>query len=173
VIGLDDGVLSLASAFDHTCAVMSDVAALCWGANSFGQLGDGSNEDTSLPRAVAGLTNIVAVGLGAVHTCAGSSDRAVFCWGNNGANQLGSGTEDSSLPLQVVGLQEKPTPTAAQPSATNQPTPTASPDRPQQLPRAGSADVRGESVVAFGLVLAIAGFAGVAGGLFARFRVDS
>jgi len=36
----------------HLCAVLADGRALCWGGNSYGQLGDGTTTDRSLPTPV-------------------------------------------------------------------------------------------------------------------------
>ena len=34
---------------NHACALKSDGTVACWGGNSFGQLGDGTNQDRKLP----------------------------------------------------------------------------------------------------------------------------
>ncbi|MFO0610501.1 MAG: hypothetical protein U0324_45490 [Polyangiales bacterium] len=39
----------------HQCAVLADGQALCWGGNSYGQLGDGTTTDRSLPTPVRWL----------------------------------------------------------------------------------------------------------------------
>ncbi|MTA10517.1 MAG: hypothetical protein F2527_06400, partial [Actinobacteria bacterium] len=44
----------------HTCAVLSDGTAACWGYNVDGQLGTGDNTDRNVPVAVVWLRNIVA-----------------------------------------------------------------------------------------------------------------
>ena len=44
----------------HTCALISDGTVTCWGNNSVGQLGDGSNTASNVPVAVIWLRNIVA-----------------------------------------------------------------------------------------------------------------
>jgi alpha-tubulin suppressor-like RCC1 family protein len=49
------GILSLVAGAYHTCAVASDGAAYCWGYNSDGELGDGTQIDSSLPSPVLGF----------------------------------------------------------------------------------------------------------------------
>ena len=44
--------VDIAVGISHTCAVVVDGAAYCWGSNSDGQLGDGTTNDTSVPVAV-------------------------------------------------------------------------------------------------------------------------
>ena len=39
--GLDTGVVAIAAGDGHTCAILSEGDATCWGQNEFGQLGDG------------------------------------------------------------------------------------------------------------------------------------
>jgi len=74
--------------------------AYCWGANSRGQLGDGSTTERRLPVGTdvsscgytgpAGGPSVMATG--AEHTCAVQCDHGVACWGNGQQGQLGSGS---------------------------------------------------------------------------------
>ena len=92
----------------HTCAMRASSAVSCWGLNSSGELGDGTNNDRPLPTAVNGLTNAVAIAAGGGaggHSCALIADGTARCWGVNRAGQLGDGTNnDRPLPTAVVGL---------------------------------------------------------------------
>jgi alpha-tubulin suppressor-like RCC1 family protein len=99
-------VRSVAAGGLHSCAVTSAGAAMCWGFNGSGQLGDGTTEQRSRPAPVVGLTaGVLAVTAGAAHTCALLEGGAVKCWGDNAFGRLGDGTiRPSPVPVDVVGL---------------------------------------------------------------------
>ena len=91
----------------HTCALDSTGAAYCWGANFYGQLGDGDTASSSVPVAVdtsgvlAGKT-LTQIATGSGHTCALDSTGAAYCWGYNYTGQLGDGdTASTTVPVAV------------------------------------------------------------------------
>ncbi|MBI4701727.1 MAG: hypothetical protein HY744_11315 [Deltaproteobacteria bacterium] len=89
----------------HTCAVLVDGTARCWGSNDMGQLGDASDEDSKVPVRVAGLSGVVAISAGAWHTCALLADGTARCWGLGQDGQLGNGTQKGSItPVPVSDL---------------------------------------------------------------------
>jgi len=106
VSGLGSGVATVHAGFNYTCAVTSDGAALCWGVNSQGQLGNGTTNSSLVPAAVTGLGSGVAdVAVFSSHTCALLDAGGVRCWGYNFYGQLGDGTTTESLvPVEVTGL---------------------------------------------------------------------
>jgi alpha-tubulin suppressor-like RCC1 family protein len=104
------GAVSLAAggstgAESHACEVVQGGTVRCWGANTQGQLGDGTLTDRTVPTPVLGLTGVVAVSTGRAHTCALRTDATVSCWGRGAEGQLGTGTTDPHLtPTAVPGL---------------------------------------------------------------------
>jgi alpha-tubulin suppressor-like RCC1 family protein len=89
VLGLA-GAVSLAAGEGHTCAVISDGTARCWGWNLYGQLGDGGEVSSLTPIPVPGLSGVASLVAGAAHTCALLNDGSVTCWGWNGHGQAGN-----------------------------------------------------------------------------------
>jgi len=95
------GISQVAAGTSHSCAVTNTTGIVCWGSNTFGQLGDGTttkrlgavvtqNADTTP------FTDQTAISVGATHSCALSRVGTVHCWGQNSYGQLGDGTTKSS-----------------------------------------------------------------------------
>ncbi|MCP4445219.1 MAG: hypothetical protein GY811_07745 [Myxococcales bacterium] len=89
-LDLPGGVRDVAIGHRHSCALFDDGRVDCWGINNFGQLGAAVRE-SSVPRNVRGLDNVVALSSGSFHTCALTSDERVYCWGRADEGQLGVG----------------------------------------------------------------------------------
>jgi alpha-tubulin suppressor-like RCC1 family protein len=86
------------------CALLATGAIQCWGANSYGQLGNGDNTDSVTPVDVTALINRFALAAGGNHVCALGVGQA-HCWGWNYSGQLGDGsTTDSNVPIPVFGM---------------------------------------------------------------------
>jgi len=105
VSGITDAVSITASGSGHTCALRSNGTIKCWGNNQYGQLGDGTTNNSSTPVDVTGITNAVALSAGLNHTCSVLSDGSIKCWGLNDYSQLGNGsTANSAMPVTVSGI---------------------------------------------------------------------
>ena len=90
-----------------TCAV-ADGDVHCWGANRYGQVGDGSTEGRSTPVKVPGLPKATGVINANASTCALSEEKEVYCWGAGEGGQLGTGntSETVTSPQKVPGLSD-------------------------------------------------------------------
>jgi len=90
----------------HSCALTTTGAAYCWGENSFGALGNGSNSDSPVPVPVIGGLAFVQVVAGGFigHTCGFIASGAAHCWGDNEVGAIGDGTStDRAQPAAVTG----------------------------------------------------------------------
>ena len=105
-------IVQIAAGADHSLALDSDGALYAWGSNAYGQLGNGTTTNSSVPVAVkiagtplAGKT-IVQIAAGANHNMVLTSDGAVYTWGWNYHGQLGNNTKTNSntiVAVQTIG----------------------------------------------------------------------
>jgi len=101
-------VIGLCAGYYHFLTVTNTGAVYAWGANTAGQLGNGTTNASSVPVSVGGLNNrAAAVAAGNSHSVALLSDGTVWAWGDNSASQLGTSSTTlpaSTAPVQVGGL---------------------------------------------------------------------
>ncbi|MEI6729282.1 MAG: CUB domain-containing protein, partial [bacterium] len=101
-------IVSIASGYSHTCALLSTGNVRCWGYNTEGELGYGNINnigDDELPNSVGDVNvggTVTQIAAGASHTCALLSTGNVRCWGYNGSGQLGYGN------INTIGDDELP-----------------------------------------------------------------
>jgi alpha-tubulin suppressor-like RCC1 family protein len=105
-------VVGVANAVDvtvgqrHSCALIANGTARCWGNNDFGQLGDLTTTSRNVSVQVGNFANFTALAAGAFFTCGVLSDGGAACWGANGSGQLGAGTVNilRATPERVLNL---------------------------------------------------------------------
>ncbi|MFV2208673.1 RCC1 domain-containing protein [Actinomadura sp. LOL_016] len=97
----------------HTCGLLENATVECWGMNKYGQVGDGTTDNTAKPVAVKGLNGKVRLlSAGGDHTCVTlEEDDSTWCWGQNKYGELGNGefSVGSLKPVEVKGLPSPPT----------------------------------------------------------------
>ena len=113
VSNLDGAELkAIAGGANHSLALKNDGTVLAWGLNQDGQLGDGTNTDSSTPVEVKDpndpsgyLSGVKALAAGSSHSLALKDDGTVWAWGTNESGQLGDGTNaNSTQPVKVANL---------------------------------------------------------------------
>src|SRR4029079_7696197 len=75
----------------HACALRATGTVSCWGKNTVGQLGSGTQGSVYRARSVPGVANATAITAGNRFTCALIADGTITCWGDNYYGQLGNG----------------------------------------------------------------------------------
>jgi alpha-tubulin suppressor-like RCC1 family protein len=101
-------IRSVEVGYYHSCAILTNRQVRCWGYNGYGELGDGSEDDSDIAVTVRNqsdtgpLQNVVQLALGDYHTCALLTNKQVRCWGYNNLGQLGTGDEDNASVPQPV-----------------------------------------------------------------------
>ena len=95
------GWVQISAGYDHTCGVLSDGRAFCWGSNTYGQLGTGNNTSSTSPvqvKTTGALRDktIVQIAAGTQFTIALDSDGVVYTWGIYSYGQLGNGSACTS-----------------------------------------------------------------------------
>jgi alpha-tubulin suppressor-like RCC1 family protein len=113
-IGEDDDWIALSAGAFHSCGIRNEDAGntlWCWGINSNGRLGDGTETHRNEPtQENEEWTDWVSIATGERHSCgirsAGLSGQTLWCWGYNGGN-LGDGTgTHRSSPVQEYEERE-------------------------------------------------------------------
>jgi len=93
----------LTTKFTNTCGLANDRRLYCWGANPFGQFGDGTlGTSSASPILAAGGMQFTSVATGGGHTCGFATSGDLYCWGRNEFGEIGDGTTTSHLtPIRV------------------------------------------------------------------------
>lgn len=96
VVGIFDAI-SLYASGDNTCAVLSGGEVRCWGANGYGQLGDGTKTNSNVPVRVAGIDAAVSVAINDRAGCSILKVGTVYCWGAHRYSPDGAAANDAAV----------------------------------------------------------------------------
>ncbi len=103
---LNNKYSQLSCGYWHSLKLDKDGSVWAWGANWYGQLGNKSTNDSSIPLKVLDLKDVISVSSGAFHNLALKKDGSVWAWGANIYGQLGINSDDlfRSYPIKISGL---------------------------------------------------------------------
>lgn len=100
-------IVAVAAGADHSMALAGDGTLYAWGANSWGQVGDGTTAGRTLAVTVGVPAPVAAIAGGRQSSIAVTVAGAVYTWGDGRDGQLGDGSTTSTgrtAPGVVPGL---------------------------------------------------------------------
>lgn len=98
--GSDEESTNSSAVYGSHSVVLAASTTKSFGANGYGQLGNGTATNSSIPVTVA--ETFSAVSIGGAHSIGLKSDGTVWSWGNNASGQLGRETLNTTTPIQVT-----------------------------------------------------------------------
>ncbi len=102
---------SLSSGFAHSCGLTASGTAYCWGDNTGGKFGNGTETQSNVATLAAGGKLFSYISAGEALTCgvtsggAGQTANVAFCWGDNSYGQLGDGTNNNAAAPAKIAFQ--------------------------------------------------------------------
>ena len=91
----------ISAGYTHNCGIDTSGNTWCWGANAYGQLGDGTTTQRNTPVKINGHS-FSSISAGFYQTCGIDTSNNAWCWGLNNKGQLGNNsTTTSTTPVQV------------------------------------------------------------------------
>lgn len=103
--------IELAAGDSHSCVLLDDGTAACWGYNGDAQLGDGTTTTRHTPATVAAQPNgahIRTLSAGYNHNVTVLEDGSLSCWGANFNGQLGTGDRTTLISPDRCGVRTLP-----------------------------------------------------------------
>ena len=106
VVEMDLPIVAVAASGGHTCAVSKTGNTYCWGANTYGELGDGTSTPSGVPVLVLAPAPLLRISTNgfvrwpeygivafpwAAYSCGLDGQGTAYCWGDRTSGQLGIG----------------------------------------------------------------------------------
>src|SRR3989339_163196 len=85
---------SISAGYYHTCGIRAnDSRVLCWGDDTYGQIGNGDTSENLVPTNTTDSSAYTSISAGWRQTCGiRTNDSRVLCWGSGDYGQLGDGS---------------------------------------------------------------------------------
>jgi alpha-tubulin suppressor-like RCC1 family protein len=97
-------VVEIDAGSTNNCALKANGTVWCWGTNTFGELGDGTNYYSKKPAIVPGITEAVDIDVTYSTACAVIADGSVKCWGLNLGKIFGDNSTNNLSPRTIPGF---------------------------------------------------------------------
>lgn len=104
-IGSDTDWKKVYAGHQYSMSLKKDSTLWVWGANPFGQLGDGTNMTKKIPTLIGSMNDKwIEVAMKNKHSMALSANGTIWTTGDNTYGQLGDGTTTSKLSFTQIGV---------------------------------------------------------------------
>ena len=109
LVNIPNRIIQVSSGYYH--CIFLDENGIVWGCggNSFGQIGDGTNNDKYSPVSITSLNQIISISSGNSHSLFLKSDGTVWATGLNNFGQLGDGTTTNRnypVPINISNVEK-------------------------------------------------------------------
>lgn len=95
-------IVEISTGSSHSLAIKADGTLWAWGCNQYGQLGDGTQFDRTIPVQIGNDSDWYKIAAGTYHSLAIKKDGTLWAWGYNSIGQLGDGTGINKLkPIKI------------------------------------------------------------------------
>jgi alpha-tubulin suppressor-like RCC1 family protein len=99
VAGSSTSWKSVSAGDAHTCGILGGGYSYCWGDDTYGQLGNGSDTSRQSPgRINSGWYDWTSIRAGGSHTCGLRGAGYLYCWGDDTYHQVGGSTNPQQSP---------------------------------------------------------------------------
>ena len=93
----------ISAGYSHTCGLLTNGTAMCWGSNGNGQLGDNTTISEKYPQSIANYS-FLDLFAGYLHTCGILTNGTAMCWGDNYYGEIGDNTTtERDVPTPILG----------------------------------------------------------------------
>lgn len=104
-ISTETNWVGVSSGLNHSLAINSLGELYAWGTNTYGQLGDDTTANKSIPTKIGNKTNWVSIAAGDAYSLAINALGELWAWGRNAYGQLGDGTTtDRHAPVRIGNM---------------------------------------------------------------------
>lgn len=105
VVNMSADIIGVSVGDDFSCAWDVNNAGWCWGDNTVGTVGDGTQLSRSTPVGIAvgsGLTSVRQISAGNSHACALDLAGVGYCWGTHHSGRLGDTWTSAQLEPRAI-----------------------------------------------------------------------
>ncbi len=106
MVNISSTFKAISAGWGHTCGILTNGTAYCWGDGYFGRLGNGGTDNKKNPFPVNLSEPFKAISTSWEHSCGILENGTAYCWGQGQGGKLGYGWIDNHYSPVMVNLSE-------------------------------------------------------------------